>query len=105
MSSTLRKITAAAIAASLTVVPTGAIAAPTAAAPAATATPANPWVALSAMTSTSSSASAAALQDDDGPGFPPIAPLIVILGTIALAVYILTKDDDGDDLGLPLSPD
>ena len=51
------------------------------------------------------SASAAALQDDDGPGFPPIAPLIVILGTIALAVYILTKDDDGDDLGLPLSPD
>ena len=106
MSGIVRKITAAAIAASLTVVPTGAIAAPTAAAPAATATPANPWLALSAMTSTSSSAaSAAALQDDDGPGFPPIAPLIVILGTIALAVYILTKDDDGDDLGLPLSPD
>ena len=107
MSGILRKVTAAAIAASLTVVPTGAIAAaPTAAAPAATTTPANPGLALSAMTSTSSSAAtAAALQDDDGPGFPPIAPLIVILGTIALAVYILTKDDDGDDLGLPLSPD
>lgn len=109
MSGIVRKITAAAIAASLTVVPTGAIAASPAAptaAPAASATPANPWLALSAMTSTSSSAaSAAALQDDDGPGFPPIAPLIVILGTIALAVYILTKDDDGDDLGLPLSPD
>lgn len=107
MSDILRKVTAAAIAASLTAVPTGAIAASPAAptaAPAASSTSANPWVALSAMTSTSSSATAA-LQDDDGPGFPPIAPLIVILGTIALAVYILTKDDDGDDLGLPLSPD
>lgn len=103
-----RSITAAAIAASLVAVPTGAIAASPAparaAAPAAT-TPTNPWIALSAMTSTSSgAANAAALQDGDGPGFPPIAPLIVILGTIALGVYILTKDDDDDPLGFPVSP-
>ena len=110
MSGIMRKLTATAIAAALIAVPTGAIAAssarPVAAPQAATGAPANPWLALSAMTSTSSSAaSAAALQDDDrGPGFPPIAPLIVILGTIALAVYILTKDDeDGDGLGLPIS--
>ena len=37
-------------------------------------------------------------------GFPPIAPLVVILGTIALAIYILTKDDGDDDIGLPISP-
>ena len=76
------------------------------AAPTASAKPTNPWLALSAMTSTSSTASAAAAQDydGDGPGFPPIVPLIVILGTIALGVYILTKDDDDEPLGLPISP-
>jgi hypothetical protein len=56
------------------------------------------------MTSTSSSAAtAAAAQGEDGPGFPPIVPLIVILGTIALGVYIVTKDDDDDPLGFPIS--
>lgn len=109
MSGFARKLTAAAIATSLLAVSTGAIAAAPAAnraaAPTATATPTNPWLTLSAMTSTSSSAArAAALQDEDGPGFPPIAPLIVILGTIALAVYILTKDDDDEPLGFPISP-
>jgi CubicO group peptidase (beta-lactamase class C family) len=104
MSGFARKLTAAAIAMSLLAVPTGAIAgaAPPTAAPTASA---SPWVKLSAMTSTSSSAAAAAVQGEDGPGFPPIAPLVVILGTIALAVYILTKDDDDEDLGLPVSPD
>ena len=105
----LRTVTAAAVAASLVAVPTGAIAAapaaPRTATPAATSPQASTWVKLSAMTSTSTSASTAvALQDDDGPGFPPIAPLIVILGTIALAVYILTKDDDDEPLGFPVSP-
>ena len=40
---------------------------------------------------------AAAAQGDDGPGFPPIAPLVVILGTIALAIWILVHDEDDDD--------
>lgn len=108
MSGFARKLTAAAVATSLLAVSTSAIAAapaaPRAASPTATAS-ANPWLTLSAMTSTSSSAAtAAAAQGEEGPGFPPIAPLIVILGTIALGVYILTKNDDDDDLGLPVSP-
>ena len=106
----MRRLTTTAVATSLLAVSTGAIAAapaaPRAAAPTASAKPTNPWLALSAMTSTSSTASAAAAQDydGDGPGFPPIVPLIVILGTIALGVYILTKDDDDEPLGLPISP-
>jgi len=105
-----RRLTAIAVATSLLAVSTGAIAAPPApsrnATPAASAATSNPWLALSAMTSTSSSASAAAAQDyeGEGPGFPPIVPLSVILGTIALGVYILTKDDDDEPLGLPISP-
>lgn len=102
-----RKLTAAAIATSLLAVPTAGIAAAPAAAraPAAATTAANPWVALSAMTSSSSATTTAAAQDyDDGPGFPPIAPLVVILATIALGVYILTKNDDDDDLGIRVSP-
>lgn len=55
------------------------------------------------MTSTSSSAAAAVQDGDGGPGFPPIAPLIVLLGAIALAVHIVTKDDDDDALGFPIS--
>jgi hypothetical protein len=56
------------------------------------------------MTSGSSSAAtAAAAQGDDGPGFPPIAPLIVILGTIALAIWILVSDDS-DSLDLEPEP-
>lgn len=106
----LRTLTATAVATSLLAVSTVAVAAspaaPRAASPTASAASTNPWLALSAMTSTSSSAAAAAAQnyDDDGPGFPPIVPLIVILGTIALGVYILTKNDDDEPLGLPISP-
>jgi hypothetical protein len=59
------------------------------------------------MTSSSSAASsAAAAQGYERPGFPPIAPLLVILATIAAAIYIAVKDDDGGhvDLPLPASP-
>lgn len=101
----VRRATAAAVAASLIAVPTGALAAPAApriAAPAAT--PTNPWIALSAMTSTSSSAAeVAAAQGVGVPVFPPIFPLIIALSTIALGVYVGTKNDNEDPLGLPIS--
>jgi len=107
-----RKITAASIAVSLCAVPTAAIGAapaPVALSQTAAATPVNPWLTLSAMTSSSSAAAtAAAAQGDGEPGFPPIAPLVVILATIAVAIYILVKDDDGGhidiDLPEPVSP-
>jgi len=70
------------------------------------------------MTTSSSAASvAAAAQGEHGKGFPAIAPLAVILATIATGVYILLKDDDGDGrrfveglaggslFGEPISPD
>jgi hypothetical protein len=112
MPSQVRKLTAAAVAIALIAVPTGAIAAapaiPQATAQQATAAATtNPWLALSAMTSSSSTAaSAAAAQGDSGPGFPPIPALVVILGTIALAIWILAHDEDGDvDFGPePVSP-
>lgn len=106
-----RKITALAVAGSMCVVPTAAIGAsrPAAAAPAPVAVaPASPWVALSAMTASSSAASAAAAQDiDEGPGFPPIAPLLVIVATIAAAIYIATRNDDHGHVHfvIPVSPD
>jgi hypothetical protein len=110
-----RKITAAAVAMSLCAVPTAAIAAspaapvamPATAVPASqTAAPTSPWLTLSAMTTSSSAATAAAAAEDydDGPGWPPIAPLIVILATIAVAIYIVTKDDSGDLHFQPVSP-
>ena len=108
-----RKLTAIAIATALMAVPTGAIASSTPAPPvatqqAATTTAANPWLTLSAMTTTSGAANAAALQDDGGPGFPPLIPLAIILATIALAIWILVDDDDDDGLDLipeePVSP-
>ena len=109
-----RKLTAAAVATALMAVPTGAIAssqpAPSVVSQqAATATPAaNPWLTLSAMTTTSGAANAAALQDDDGMGFPPLVPLAIILATIALAIWILLDDDDDDGIDFgpeePVSP-
>ena len=115
MSSFGRKITGAAIALSLCAVPTAAIAATStraapAAVPAAAPAPTNPWLTLSAMTTSSSAAtSAAAAQgyDDEGPSFPPVIPLVIILATIAMAIYIVTKDDKDGDFSLvnPVSPD
>ena len=108
-----RKLTAAAVATALMVVPTGAIAstqpAPSVVTQQAAAAPAaNPWLTLSAMTTTSGAANAAALQDDDGIGFPPLVPLAIILATIALAIWILLDDDDDDGIDLvpeePVSP-
>ena len=111
MSGLARKFTAASVAATLVAVPTGAIAATPAPVSqpatqqAAAAASANPWLVLSAMTSSSSStATAAAAQDDSGPGFPPIAPLIVILGTIGLAIWILVSDDSSSLDFEPASP-
>jgi hypothetical protein len=101
-----RKVTAAAVAMSLCAVPTVAIGATPSAsgAPAAVSATSSSWLTLSAMTSSSSAATAAAAAqgDGDGSGFPPIAPLVVILATIAAAVYILVKDDDGGHVNLPI---
>ena len=117
MPSLVRKLSAAATAVAMIAVPTGSIAS----APASVASQAavqqanaaastNPWLTLSAMTGSSSSASAAAAaaaQGEAGPDFPPIAPLVVILGTIALGVWILLKDDKGQraNRGDPDDPD
>jgi hypothetical protein len=106
----LRKFTAAAVAMSMVTIPTASISAtpatPAAVAPTVVASPTNAWLSLSAMTANSSSAAAAAtLQDDDGPGFPPIAPLVVIVATIGVAIWILTKGDNDGHLHLPVSPD
>jgi hypothetical protein len=53
---------------------------------------------LSAMTGNSSSAAMAATtaaKGESGSDFPPIAPLMVILGTIALGAWILFYDESG----------
>jgi hypothetical protein len=105
MSSLVRMLTAGAVAMALVAVPTGSMAAAPVALPQPTAQQAgaaasvNPWLTLSAMSSSSSNAATAAAaqgEGEGGPGFPPIAPLAVILGTIALAIWILAHDDDGD---------
>ena len=108
-----RRITAFAVATALIAVPTGAIASsrpapPVATQPTGAAASANPWLTLSSMTTTSGAASAAAAQGEDGPGFPPLIPLAIILATIALAVWILLHDSDGDGIDFgpeePVSP-
>lgn len=108
MSGFARKITSAAVVAGLTLVPAGAFAStpPSATPVAATAASSNPWLTLSAMTSTSSSTAAttaAAQGEGDGVGFPPIIPLAIILATIAVAIWIAV--DDGNDLDIEISPD
>ena len=102
-----RKITAAAIAISLFGSPAAAIGATPVAASVVSQTRAgsSQWLALSALTTSSSAATttAAADEGDERAGFPPIAPLAVILATIAAAIYILLKDDSGR-LDTPISP-
>lgn len=106
MTGSLGKITAAAVAVALCTASTGAMAA----SPATGAASVSPWLALSAMSasSTASAASLAAAQDyddDERSGLPPLAVLAVILGTLALGIYILIKDDDDDlDFRTPISP-
>jgi hypothetical protein len=108
----MRNLTAVAVVVSLCAVPTAAIASsptvPAAVTPAAAA-PANPWLTLSAMTTSSSAASAAAAAQgyNEGPGFPPWPVLAVILATIALGIYIVASDDNGHvnvPLPEPVSP-
>ena len=106
------KLTTTAVILSLCAVPTGAIAAAPASVPASTARvaatgPSSPWVALGAMSASSSASAAAFAQDDyrEGSGFPPVVPLAIILGTLALAIYILVSDDDGDiGISRPVEP-
>lgn len=100
-----RNILAVAIAGSLCVAPTASIAAsPAASAPAAPATaaaPADPWLALSAMTTSSSAVTnAAAVRHTEDHRAFPILPLVLILATIAVGVWILLDDDDDKSLGI-----
>ena len=107
--SRLRVLTVAAVVVSMTVASTSAIsAAPTGArvsAPAATA--AGSWGMLSMMTG--SSAATAAIRSDGeegGFGHPALLSLAVILATIALAIYIVVKDNRNNNSAnnTPISP-
>ena len=107
--SRLRVLTVAAVVVSMTVASTSAIsAAPTGArvsAPAATA--AGSWGMLSMMTG--SSAATAAIRSDGeegGFGHPALLSLAVILGTLALAIYIVVKDNRNNNSAnnTPISP-
>ena len=110
MSGPVHRLTAAALALALVVVPTGTLATSPATIPqptpqqASAALSTNPWITLSAMSGSSSSALAAttAAQDDGDDEFPPIAPLLVMLGTFALGVWILVheNDDNGGERGV-----
>ena len=104
----LRNIIVATAIVSLVGASTTAIAARPAPIAASTAAAAGSWGTLSVMTG-SSAATAALRSDDDregGFGDPALLSLAVILGTIALAIYILTRDDDDklDFNPIPVSP-
>lgn len=93
-----RKLTSTALAAALLVSATAASAATRPSS--ASLQTASPWMSLSLL-STSSSAgaatSAAAAQGEDSNfTHPPIAPLLVILATLGVMIYIALKDDDSD---------
>lgn len=97
-----RKLAACAAAISLLSGTGAAVAAQVSRAPApaleanAQAQPANPWLTLSAMTASSSATSTteAATGEAVQVGWPHIAPLSVVLGTIATAIYILLDEDN-----------
>ena len=106
----LRFFTTAAVIVSLVGVSTTAIAASpvrtSVSAPAATA--AGSWGTLSGMTGSSAATAALQSNDDDRGGFGNVSlvALALILATIAVGIYILTKDGD-DDLDfnpIPVSP-
>ena len=107
--SRLRAFTVATVIISLVGASTTAIAASpvraSVSAPAATA--AGSWGTLSMM-SGSSTATAALQSDDDarrGFGNISLLSLAVILATIALGIYIITKNDNDDlDFNTPISP-
>ena len=107
--SSLRALTVAAVIVSMIGASTSAIAAaPTGAPVAASATTdAGSWGTLSMMTG--SSAATAAMRSDGeegGFGHPALLSLAIILGTLALAIYIVTKkrDKDIEFTPVPISP-
>ena len=61
----------------------------------------NPWLTLSAMTASTSSVSAigAAQGEAAAVGWPNIAPLSVVLGSIATSIYILLDEDKDNGNG------
>ena len=71
----------------------------------AAASAAGSWGTLSAMSGSSAAAAAAVAQDNDGRGIGGISwlSLAVILATIAVGIYIITKDDN-DDLDFNIPP-
>lgn len=105
----LRSCCAIAIAASLIAAPTGALAGGRAALPLTApqpvpSAPVSQWLTLSAMTSTSPDASAAVVRQGQAKNRPPLAPMAEIMSTIALAIWILLEDHDGEIDLEPISP-
>ena len=108
--SRLRALTVAAVVVSMIGASTSAIAAaPTGARVSTSATTAaGSWGTLSMMTGSSAATAAIRADDDDRGGFghPALLSLAVILGTLALAIYIITKkrDKDIEFTPVPISP-
>lgn len=94
MNGMLNKVSFAIACASLVASSTSALAAsPPSLAPTASTMAANPWATLSMM---SSGYAAQGYEDRDRVGSPPLLPLLVILATIAVGLWIALDDDDDD---------
>jgi hypothetical protein len=89
----------------------------TAQAPAATAQVQSPWITLSMLTPVGAGAlggsAAVAAQPEGpppppppqgGPGFPPIPVIGIWILTLAVAIWILTKNDNNGHFNFPNSP-
>ena len=103
----LRKIAGMTASLALLSIPAGSIAA---SAPQAAPSAANAWTTLSVMSTGASSANIAAAEDDmrndGGVSGIPLPVIGVLLLTLGVAIWIVTRDDKGN-LGLgpfPLSP-